>query len=93
MNANFKKLTAAATIASIVAVACLGAATPAAAWGDHHGGWGGPAAAGFLGGLAIGAIAAASHPVYYGGSCTLANRPVTDGYGDVVGYRRVEFCN
>lgn len=104
MNAIFKKLTAAATIASIVAVASLGAATPAAAWGWGHGGgwgfhrgggWGGPVAAGVLGGLAVGALAtAASQPGYYGGGpCYLTNRPVTDGWGNVVGYRRVEVCN
>ncbi len=59
------------TATGLVAAASLGAmvaatSTPAAAWGRH--GWGpGPAiAAGVLGGLAIGAIAAgAAHPGYY----------------------------
>jgi hypothetical protein len=48
-----------------------------------------------LGGLAVGAIAGAvGQPAYYGGDpCYLANRPVTDAWGNIVGYRRVQVCN
>jgi hypothetical protein len=69
-------------------------------WGHHrHGGWGAPVAAGILGGLALGAAAAASQPYYgYGGgyyarSCYPADQPVVDDWGNVVGYRRVRVCN
>jgi len=104
MNATFKKLTTAVALASLVATGSLAAATPAAAgwgwghgggWGFHRGGsWGVPVAAGLLGGLAVGAIAGAtSQPAYYGGGpCYLTNRPVTDAFGNIVGYRRVQVC-
>jgi hypothetical protein len=71
-------------------------------WG-HHGGWnnGGAAAAAALGGLALGAVAAGamSQPGYgygygYGGyGCYPVDRPVVDGWGNVVGYRRAQVCN
>jgi hypothetical protein len=96
MNATFKKLTTAVALASLFATGCLAIATPAAAgWGWRHGGWGAPVAAGLLGGLAVGAIAGAvAQPAYYGGDpCYLANRPVTDAWGNIVGYRRVQVCN
>jgi hypothetical protein len=96
MNATFKKLTTAVAVASLVATGSLAIATPAAAgWGWGHGGWGAPVAAGLLGGLAVGAIAGAvGQPAYYGGDpCYLANRPVTDAWGNIVGYRRVQICN
>jgi hypothetical protein len=88
---NFRK-----TIAATLAAATLGlgvaAATPAAAGGFHHHhgwGWGGAALAG---GLALGAVAAAAAPVYYGG-CYMTRQPVTDYYGNVVGYRRIRVCD
>jgi hypothetical protein len=67
----------------------------AEAWGYHRGGWGVPVAAGLLGALALGAVAAdaAGHPAYYGGSCYPADRPVTDAWGNVVGYRPTRVCD
>ena len=50
----------------------------------------------FVGGLAISAIAT-PRPVYatpvYSGSCYIARRPVTNGWGDVIGYRNVRVCD
>lgn len=64
-------------------------------WG-YRGGWGAPVAAGLIGGLALGAAAAASHP-YYGGyysrACYPADQPVYDDWGNFLGYRRVRVCN
>jgi hypothetical protein len=102
MNATFKKLTVAAALASLVAAGSVAAATPAAAgWGwrhgggwGYHGGWGVPVAAGLLGALTVGAIAsAASQPAYYGGRCYMANRPISDAWGNFVGYRPVRVCD
>jgi hypothetical protein len=74
-------------------------------WGGYHGGrgggWGAPVAAGVLGGLALGALAASSYqPNYYGGygsydapSCYPARQPIVDDWGNVVAYRRVRVCN
>lgn len=75
-------------------------------WGHHgwgrgqwnNGGWnnGGAAAAAALGGFALGAVAgAASQPNYYGagdGYCYFVDRPVTDGWGNVMEFRRVQVC-
>jgi hypothetical protein len=97
MNAFFKKLTSVAAIVGVVTVGSLASASPAAAWGwgwRHGGGWGAPVAAGVLGALAVGAIAgAATAPAYYPAPpCRLVDRPATDAWGNVVGYRRVEVC-
>ena len=56
-------------------------------WGGYHRGWGGPGpwAAGAIGGLALGAIAAGA----YNGYGCVANQPVYDNWGNFVGYRRV----
>jgi hypothetical protein len=72
-------------------------------WGRHyHSGnaWAGAAAAGLLGGLALGAIASSSqYPAYYSGygypapACYLVDQPITDEWGDVLEYRRVRVCN
>lgn len=73
-------------------------------WGRHggwnNGGWnnGGAAAAAALGGFALGAVAgAAAQPSYGGGygdygDCYDVDRPVTDGWGNVVAYRRAQIC-
>ena len=87
-----------------VAGTLMGASAPASAW--YRGGWGGPAAAGIIGGLAAGAIiGSATHPYYgyppayaYGpepayDDCYLARRPMYDNFGYFVGYRRVRVCN
>ena len=91
---KFRKTITASLAALTLGGAVLATATPAAAWGGygygygwHHGyGWGGPGvAAGVIGGLALGAIAA-SQPYY--GAC-VARTPVYDPYGNFAGYRRV----
>ena len=86
----------------------LAVATPASAqyyrgygggggWHGGGGGWNaGPAvAAGVLGGLALGAVAAgaARGPYYGGGECWIERRPVYDEYGDYLGRRRMRVCN
>lgn len=100
-----KKTMTASLAALTVAGALCGTSAPAAAW--YRCGWGGPVAAGLLGGLAAGAIiGSATHPYGYGygpayaygpepvyDSCYLARRPVYDAYGDFSGYRRVRVCN
>lgn len=67
--------------------------------GHRRGGWGGPAAAGIIGGLALGALAAGAYggyggyggPVYaapgygvYGGRCWIERHRVYDGWDYVV---------
>jgi hypothetical protein len=93
MTAIRKILTASlATVTLGVTMAAT--ATPAAAWcgphgcRGHHHGWGaGAAAAGIIGGLALGAIAAsAAQPDY---STCLTRERVYDDYGRYVGTRRV----
>lgn len=75
-------------------------------WGHRHWGGGGAVAAGVLGGLALGAIAgAAAQQPYYGpgyagagygypayGGCYLVDQPVTDGWGNFVGYQQTQVC-
>lgn len=88
-------------------------ATPAAAdwrgrggyhqgWGGGgHRGWGAPVAAGVIGALALGAIAANSgrryaEPAYAAGydeDCYRQDRPTYDRWGRFVGYRAVNVCN
>ncbi|PWB81363.1 MAG: hypothetical protein C3F11_15480 [Methylocystaceae bacterium] len=64
-------------------------------WGHRHGGWGAPVAAGVLGALAVGAAVGASQYGYYGGyrPCYPANQPITDDWGNVIAYQRVQVCN
>jgi hypothetical protein len=102
MRADLKKA-AVATIAGVLVLGSLGAASPAAAggyrghgyWGHrHHSGWGAPLAAGVLGALAVGAAIGAAQQPYYGyGSCYPADQPVLDAWGNVVAYRRVQVCD
>jgi hypothetical protein len=75
-------------------------------WGGHgwgrHDGYRGPgrwdngAAAAAFGGFALGAIAgaAARQPLYDGPyeECFFVERPVTDGWGNVVDERRARIC-
>jgi hypothetical protein len=101
MAIPFKKI-------AVVAIAALSLSasfsTPASAWCN---GWGcgggynaGPAvAAGVLGGLALGAVAAsAAQPRYYapapvyGGDCWFERRPVYDSWGNYIGRRRIRVC-
>jgi hypothetical protein len=89
---NFRKAITATLAALTLGVTMMASASPASARGFHHGwGWG-PAAAVGLGALAIGAIAASSGPAY-ASDCYIARRPVLDPWGNVVGYRRVRFCD
>ncbi len=60
-------------------------------------GWGGPFAAGVIGGLAVGAVAASAYPYgpYYGpayGACGMQNQPTYDAWGNFVGYQAVYAC-
>ena len=96
MNTNFKKTLTASLAALTLGMTVLTSATPASARG------GGLLAAGIIGGLALGAIAAGSAqaaPGYYGpqrvygGECWMERREVTNSWGDVVGYRRIRVCN
>ena len=92
---NFKKTLTATLAAATIGLTIAASSTPAAAWGykHHHRGWGGAGiAAGVVGALALGAVAANAGG-YYGGSCYIERRAVTNYYGDVVGFRRVRVCN
>lgn len=63
-------------------------------WG-WRGGWGAPVAAGVLGGLALGAVAASAYPYgAYGeyGGCYLQSQPIYNGWGQFVGYRPIRVC-
>jgi hypothetical protein len=69
-------------------------------WGGGNWGWGGwnnggVAVAAALGGFALGAVAGAAAQPGYGvpyGECYFVDRPVTDGWGNVVEYRRARVC-
>jgi hypothetical protein len=90
----------------VVTMSALVLASPALAggwWGPRYGGWwgrggwGAAAAAGALGGLAVGLIAsqAAAYPApypYYGPRCRVVSQPVFDAYGYVVGDRPAQVC-
>lgn len=71
------------------------AATPASAY--CPGCWVGPGiAAGVIGGMALGAAAAANGPgPYYEGpgECWMERRPIYDEYGNFIGRRRVRVCH
>jgi hypothetical protein len=106
---SFRKITFAAALAGGLSAA---AAAPASAggyygygygWGHHYhrDAWEGAAAAGLLGGLALGVIASSSqYPGYYSSGygypayspCDLVDQPITDEWGDVIEYRRVRVC-
>jgi hypothetical protein len=108
------------TVAGALAALTLGltfAATPASAqgwyghrygYGYHRGGWGGPLAAGVIGGLAVGALAGGAansyyyppaYPAYpgygpvYGGGCYIQRQPMFGPYGEFLGYHRVRVCD
>ena len=97
MNTTFKKTLTASLAALTLGMTVLTSATPAFARGG-----GGLLAAGIIGGLALGAIAAGSAqaaPGYYapqrvyGGECWMERRAVHNRWGDVIGYRRIRVCN
>jgi hypothetical protein len=85
-----KTITASLAALTIGAGVIATSASPAAAWGGygwHHGWGGGGIAAGVLGGLALGAVAASASPYYGGYGCT-ATQGFYDSWG-YVHYRRV----
>lgn len=109
-RSKMKKTLAAGLAAATLAGTAIASATPASAqWGWRGGyGWGGPAvAAGVVGGLALGALAA--RPYYYGapygyyggyapvgygyggGECFIERRRTVDPWGRVI-VRRVRTC-
>ena len=105
---GLRKTFLAGLAALTLATGVAGSTAPAAAWYRGYGyGWGGPVAAGVIGGLAAGAIVGSvARPYgygyapygYYGPApvydpCYRARRPVFDAYGNVAGYRPVRVCN
>ena len=96
MNTNFKKTLTASLAALTLGMTVLSTATPANARG------GGLLAAGIIGGLVLGAVAAGAanaQPGYYapqrvyGGECWMERRAVHNRWGDGIGYRRIRVCN
>ena len=89
MNAR-KTLTA--TLSALALGATLVAtATPAEAKYGRNAAFFGGLAAGIVGTMALGAMS--SGPAYaYGGGCYITRQPITNGWGDVIGYRRVRVC-
>jgi hypothetical protein len=102
---RFRKILTGGLAALTLGMTVAATATPADAWvrryggyGYRGGGWGyrgpGPWVAGAVGGLALGAMAAGAYNGYgyggygYGGGC-VGSQPVTDAWGNFVGYRRV----
>ena len=97
-----RKVAVAALLATTFGVSVAATSTPAAARG-----WGAPVAAGIIGGLALGAIAASANahayypppaayyppaPAYYP-VCQRENQPTYDQWGNFVGWRPVRVCN
>jgi hypothetical protein len=92
MTSIIKKAISAILIASTLGAAAIATSAPASAayWGHHRGYHGGAVAAGVIGMLALGAIAAsASTPR----QCWIERRAVTNRFGDVIGSRRIRVCN
>lgn len=98
---SMRKIIAGGVAALTLGATVAATATPADAqwrgrggWGGggwgHHRGWGGPGpwAAGAIGGLALGALAAGAYNGGYGYGC-VARQPVYDNWGNFRGYRRV----
>lgn len=120
MSSIVKKAAGAAFAALTFGLAITATATPSTAqgwrggggwhgggyWrgGRWYGGWGGPFAAGVIGGLAVGALAGAAYPYgpypygpypygpYYGRGCYMQNQPAYDAWGNFVGYQAVQAC-
>jgi hypothetical protein len=88
-----RKIITATLTALTLATGVVATSTPAAAWGcgpwgcggGWHGGWGAPVAAGVIGGMALGAIAANAGPSY---AC-VEDQPIYSRHGRFLGYRRV----
>ena len=87
-----KKIITAGAAALILAGSVLATTSSAQAggyWGYHHHGphWGAYAAAGALGVLAAGALAASTYD-----SCYYESRPIYNRWGEVIGYRQYPLC-
>ncbi len=87
-----KSLTAAvATLAVAGAVTVSTSNEAEARWRHRHGG---AIAAGIIGGLALGAIAAsAAQPTYYAGGCYRVRKAVWSDFHGAYVVRRVTVCN
>ena len=91
------KVITGAVAAVAIGASMIAASAPAEAGWRGRGGWGGPAlAAGVIGGLAFGALAAQARPRYYAapvyGGCFDQQRAVYDAWGNFAGYRVVRVC-
>ena len=88
---NARKIITASIAALTVGATLAATSAPAEAkWGQNGAFFGGLA----VGALAVGALGATAYnygPSY--GGCYLERRPVTDGWGNVIGFRRVRVCN
>lgn len=99
MKMPYRKL-ALGTLAAFALVAMAPAdafAGPRHRWHGHRhpGAWVGPAAAaGIVGGLALGALAASAYPYgpVYSGACVWQKRPTYDRWGRFLGYAPVQVC-
>ena len=91
---NARKTLTAALSALALGATLVATATPAEAKYGRNGAFFGGLAAGIVGTMALGAIA--SSPSYaapvYGGGCYITRQPITNGWGEVVGFRRVRVC-
>ena len=91
---TFKKTIASALAALTLGGAVLTTSAPAQAGG---GGFGGAIAAGVIGGIALGALAAsrpayAAPAYYYGPTCYFRTKRFVDDYGNPY-FKRVRFCD
>ncbi len=87
--------TVAAALAAVTLLATVVPSSAEAGWRHRRGWHGGYAAAGIVGGLALGALAAGAYRPYYAapvyGECWTERRRVWNGYRHVL--VRERFCN
>jgi hypothetical protein len=95
MNVPFRKI-ALGTLAAFALVAAVPAESFAQSrhWHGHHRHWAGPAAAaGIIGGLALGALAASAYTYGpYPGGCVWRKQRTYDAWGRFVGFQPVQVC-
>ena len=90
MNNTRKFLTASLTALTLVASVAATATPAQAKYGRNAAFFGGLA----VGALALGALGASSYgSPAYASSCYFDRQPVTNRWGDVIGYRRVRICD